>query len=184
MNVFKPTPDSAYLDECFKYVKSTGSLTWKCRPRSHFSSDRGWNIFNSMYSGTEAGTDNGKGYLVVKLDGSSYLVARLIWKMVTGLDASDEVDHKNTIRSDNRLVNLRLATRVQQNRNRGLRIDNTSGVKGVQLHKSGKWEARVSSKYLGLFDSVEEAVKVVDATRARAHREFSNSGVNTKRGAV
>ncbi|NLY75927.1 MAG: hypothetical protein GX075_11605 [Firmicutes bacterium] len=48
--------------------------------------------------------------------------------------------------------------------NSRLRIDNTSGHKGVTLHKRRcKWEASIKidgvKKYLGAFTNIEEAIK-------------------------
>jgi hypothetical protein len=51
------------------------------------------------------------------------------------------VDHKNINPADNRRQNLRLATRSQQIINQHVRIDNTSGFKGVSK-KNGNWRAR------------------------------------------
>lgn len=63
------------------------------------------------------------------------------------------VDHIDRDPTNNRRSNLRYATRQQQLQNRGF--------KGVSQIKSGKWQARIMvngvRKYLGLFDSKEEA---------------------------
>lgn len=71
-------------------------------------------------------------------------------------------DHINRDRSDNRRSNLRYLTYAQNNRNRSVAIDNTSGVTGVYWEHS-KWRARIYYKYenkcLGRFESKEDAIK-------------------------
>ena len=42
-----------------------------------------------------------------------------------------EVDHINRITWDNRIENLQWATRLQQEHNKGMRIDNTTGEKNI-----------------------------------------------------
>jgi len=65
------------------------------------------------------------------------------------------------VRDDNRWVNLREATRTQNNGNQKLYLTKTSKFKGVCLHSSGKWVAQIKRKlkckYLGLFDREEDA---------------------------
>jgi len=81
------------------------------------------------------------------------------------LDAPDgvEVDHKNRVRHDCRRQNLRLATRVQNERNKGLmKARNTTGFKGVTLDKrSGKYRAKVfrDGRYIhiGMYHSPDAA---------------------------
>ena len=48
-----------------------------------------------------------------------------------------EVDHINRIRTDNRIENLQWATRVQQEHNKGMRIDNTSGEQNIRPGLNG-----------------------------------------------
>jgi hypothetical protein len=117
------------------------------------------------------------GYMMV-WDGQKVRGAhRIIWESVNGPIAKGfEVDHINGVRDDNRIVNLRLVNRTQNNQNtRNARIDNTtSGVKGVSLHKqSGRWRARIkisnTSTHLGMFDSIEEASQAYAKAAALIH---------------
>lgn len=63
------------------------------------------------------------GYMHVYLNGNSDYVHRIVWKAFYG-DIPDgyEIDHINTIRSDNRLENLRLVS-SKQNKNNPLTIE-------------------------------------------------------------
>ena len=58
-----------------------------------------------------AGCRDADGYLVMKFEGVMFKVHRIIWKMVTGKEPVTIIDHRNTVRTDNRWANLREATR-------------------------------------------------------------------------
>jgi hypothetical protein len=62
-----------------------------------------------------------------------YLAHRVIWLWVYGVmpGVEDEVDHINHKRSDNRLENLRLASKIVNAHNQSLHRANKSGVNGV-----------------------------------------------------
>lgn len=105
-----------------------------------------------------------KGYLRLYHEGRSYSVHRIIWEVAVGRIPDgyviDHIDH-NTI--NNNIHNLRCVKRIDNQRNMKRRIDNTSGCVGVYWHKAaGKWMASIGvngkSKYIGLFDSVVDAV--------------------------
>lgn len=110
--------------------------------------------------GNVAGSHD-KGYRSVKIDGKSHRVHRLVWLWVHGEMPSKCIDHINHKRHDNRIENLRVASRLENSKNKTLHRNNTSGHAGV--HKArGKWGANIRVNYrlihLGLFDSFEDAV--------------------------
>ncbi len=115
--------------------------------------------------GSIAGHLTSNGYVYIKSNGITYPAHHLAVFFMTGTMPEypkDEVDHKNRIRSDNRWSNLELGNRSDNQRNSGIRNDNTSGVKGVSWHK-GKhcWVARISNNgriNLGSFDKFSDAV--------------------------
>jgi hypothetical protein len=77
-------------------------------------------------------------------------------------DNKPSVDHINNNKLDNNVTNLRWATYTENNRNTNLRIDNTTGIKGVHLNKKKeKYEAYIfidKVKYhLGLFNNIQDA---------------------------
>lgn len=161
------TPD---VRELFDYDRKTGCLTWRVRKR------------NSIHIGDVAGSADAHGYICVMIDGRSHKAHRLIWLWLHGKWPTTQIDHINGNRSDNREANLRLADNFQNSANRLRQKNNTSGYKGVSLHrKTGKWQASVrlggELKYLGLFASASEAhAAYVRATR-QYHGAFANDGV-------
>lgn len=97
-------------------------------------------------------------------------------RVIVGAKDGDTVDHINGDTLDNRKANLRLCTRAENARNVRARVTNTSGYKGVTLHKqSGKWMATIcvnaKKKHIGLFTDLVEAAKAYDA---RAVKEFGD----------
>jgi hypothetical protein len=67
------------------------------------------------------------GYAMTTVDGSLKRYHQILLDYEAGMVA----DHINRNRFDNRLVNLRITTHRQNNRNRSKRTDNTSGKQGV-----------------------------------------------------
>lgn len=97
--------------------------------------------------------------------------------LVYGEDAGEKlIDHIDGDPSNNRINNLRLVNGNQNLHNSKLRKDNTSGVKGINLHQ-GKWVARVGLNgyrhHLGNFNSLEEATQAVKACREKLHGDYA-----------
>jgi hypothetical protein len=120
--------------ELFHYDAETGALQWRVQP------DR-----NGKVSAKKAGTlGRHTGYVVVEIGRRKYQAHRLVWVMHHGPIQSGEIDHINRVKSDNRIENLRLATRSQQQGNSGVWRTNKSGYRGVTWNcASKKWAARV-----------------------------------------
>ncbi len=134
---------------------------------------------NSVNIGDVAGTVNFYGYKQINIDGKIYKNHRLAWLYVYGFMPELHIDHINRNTKDNRISNLRLVTVSQNLQNSKKRTDNTSGYKGVSLHKkSGKWTSRIkicgNYKYLGLFDTKEKAYEayVQSALKNHSHSIF------------
>ena len=149
------------LKELFDYDPLIGVLVWRTRPREHFSTDRGWSSYNARFSGNPAGGPASRGYLRVFVDGSSFLVHRIIYKLIHGLDP-EQIDHINGVRDDNRASNLRSVTGQVNHQNIKLPANNTSGIIGVNWSKQKlKWRAiiRADGKdiHIGSFDDIEDA---------------------------
>lgn len=128
--------------------------------------------------GSLAGCLNALGYIRICVDYVDYAAHRLVWLYQFGSFPSSQIDHINGNRADNRLCNLRLADNSQNNQNRPLQRNSTSGFKGVSLHKqSGRWFAyatkngrRVSGGY---HESAEQAFAAATALRTQLHGEYA-----------
>lgn len=152
------------LKELFHYDPHTGVFT---RVVSRGNGNR-WK------AGQIAGSINKvNNYVELWVDGKSYTAHRLAFLYMTGAFPPANVDHINLDRSDNRWVNLRPSTQLQNTWNIPRSRRNTSGFKGVSLRKDTmKWAARIKAngRYLSLgsFDTPEEAAAVY----ARAAQQF------------
>lgn len=148
----------ARLQELLTYDPNTGVFVWQKRTS------------NRVKLGHICSCLDKHGYIVIRLDGKLYKSHQLAWLYAYGVFAK-ELDHINQIRNDNRLVNLRQATRSQQMHNAGPLKNNTSGVKGVSWDKRvRKWHARIwingKCQCLGFFETLETAQKVRNANHA------------------
>lgn len=97
-------------------------------------------------------------------------------RVVAGTPKGMKTDHVNRKTLDNQEHNLRVCTNSQNMMNSGLRIDNTSGYKGVCKHRE-KWQAKikVNKKYesLGVFSTPEEAAHAYDEGAKKYYGEFA-----------
>ena len=127
-----------------------------------------------------AGFNNGRGYTLVTVDRVTWPAHRIIWEWCHGvcLTSDDEIDHIDGDRGNNRIENLRKATRAQNQWNAKVRKDNTSGFKGVSWHKKQQaWTANISIngkvKFLGTFRTPEEAHDAYAAKAKELRGEFA-----------
>jgi len=88
-----------------------------------------------------------------------------------------EVDHRNCNPLDNRRDNLRIATRGQNNMNKGAQSNSVTGIKGVSFDKrTGKFHAKItvngSQKFLGYFKTKEQAEAAYAEAAKLHHGDF------------
>ena len=124
--------------------------------------------------GNIAGTTYEDGYRRIAIDGFGYRAHPLAWLYVYGKFPEEQLDHINRIKSDNRLINLRLATNAENQQNHPVRRNNNSGIIGVHWYRrTGKWHAQISSGsrriHIGYYDTIEEAATARAAAKAKYH---------------
>lgn len=167
------------------WLKASGLPLTQEKLRELVEYDPGTGDFTRLVSvspralaGRKCGDIDGKGYVRLRVDGARYLAHRLVWFYIYGAWPENEIDHINGDRTDNRLVNLREATRAQNAWNaRGWR-KSASGLKGVSKScGEGRWRARAllngKEKQIGTYSTREEAEKAYLATAIEAHGEFA-----------
>lgn len=181
MPSYKPTPDAAYLRECFEYDAVNGVLSWRERPQSHFASAATQADFNRRWAGKRAGAAARQRYgsarILVKVNSGTFQAARLIWAMQTGRAKFGLIDHIDGDATNNRWDNLREATVVQNGQNRKQTSAGAGGVVGVTLcRRTGKWRAGVTLNkqfvWLGHYEHHQDAVEKVTAFKREHFGEF------------
>ena len=125
---------------------------------------------------------NLNGRLTVKLFDANLkehhiMVHRLVGKVFLGVKDRSPIDHIDGNPHNNRLENLRACTASQNQGNRKISSNNTSGFKGVCFQKKiGKWQAscRINgTRKHGWFETKEGAARFYDSVAIEAHGEFA-----------
>lgn len=173
-----PTPEQ--LRELLTYDPETGKLFWKERGRDKFKNNQSHGAWNTKYAGREAFTAIGNhGYRTGSVNDKMYTAHRVIWAIFYGEWPENQIDHKNCLRTDNRICNLRVATQQENNRNLRKSRVNTSGYKGVSWHDhTKKWVAGINlgngkRLHLGLFQTAEDAHKAYCEAAKLYHGDFA-----------
>lgn len=158
----KDLPSYDYLHSLFRYDPETGHLLWRVKRHGQRRPEAGWSRPSD--------------YVQVRIDGRVYNAHRLIWKMVTGADPEEIIDHRNGTRNDNRWSNLRAATLSFNQANSGVRKHNTTGFKGVSKCRK-MWVARIcfegKQKVIGRFKTKEDAHAAYQRAATNTFGEFA-----------
>ena len=132
-------------------------------------------MWNSRYPGTEAGNGAGR-YKKVTINKVPYSVHRIVYLWHKGY-IPKQVDHINGNRFDNRIENLRGATKFTNKWNAKLSSTNSSGVRGLSFRFDGVWEAYINARnkryYLGRFKKKEDAIRVIREYREKLHGRWA-----------
>lgn len=126
--------------------------------------------------GKAAGFTTPQGYVRICLGGKVYSAHRLAWFYVYGVWPDGEMDHINRDKADNRIANLRPATKAQNMANSVTR--GKSGRRGVARTRNGKrWKAQITvdgrTRHLGTFDDREDAVFAYAVAAAKHFADFA-----------
>lgn len=115
------------------------------------------------------------------LTGDGYAASRIgegivrMHRLLLGVPDGADVDHVSRVRTDNRLANLRVATKQQNLMNR--EKYGNAAAKGVRRTRSGRFQVQIrdNGRYacLGTYDTVEEAAAVYDTRAHQLHGEYA-----------
>lgn len=128
--------------------------------------------------GKPTGSVSTLGYEVIGLHGQRYMAHVLAWIYVHGI-RPEVVDHKNLQRADNRIANLRSATRgLNRANSKPNEGKTTKGVrKDPRCHN--RFAAVLCGKHIGMFGSEQEAYAAyLDAAKQRFGEFARAEGAN------
>lgn len=151
------------LRELFTYSEDSGVFSRRVAKDGRF------------HIGQQVGTRKDNGYLHFSIDGRKYMAHRLAWLYVHGEWPVGDIDHIDGNRANNRIGNLRAVSRAVNLQNlRAPKSHNKStGLLGAYRHESGRFTSRIKvsgrDKYLGLFDTAEQAHAAYLAAKREMH---------------
>jgi len=154
--------DSKRLKEILDYNPETGIFTWKKHRKS-------------TKIGHVAGYKRPDGYIRIMINNKSFLAHRLAWLYIHQEWPKGIIDHKNNIRHDNFLSNLRDTNQAINLQNQSKASSrNKSGFLGVSWSKTmNKWQSQICANrtiyHLGYFKSPEEAHTVYLLKKKELH---------------
>lgn len=178
------------LAKFYLYCPHTGDITWKPRVAgmtfgNRVVSARGARQSNGKCAGKSALYDHVSGYKAVAVMGVAFLAHRVAWALHYGTWPDGWMDHINGIRTDNRILNLRVVDPSENSRNSALSSLNKTGVPGVFYGaRTNRWKAYINVNRrrveLGSHSTLESAV----SARRAAEREFGFHPNHGRRKAV
>lgn len=179
----KDYPPPSLLCQLLTYMPETGKFYWKERDVLMFSHlknplayQTSWNKSNAgkeAFTATEAwGYKHGS---VLNIPVKAHIIA---FAMTYGRLPKNDIDHINGQRDDNRIVNIREATRSQNIQNQKPRSDGSVVYKGVIWSKEkNKFRSEIQNKrtryHLGYFETAELAAHAYNEAAKALHREFA-----------
>lgn len=147
-----------------------GFLYWKNRPK-----------FSPELTGNPAGYLNKRSTgdrRMVTIDYKDYQASRIIFLWHNGY-LPKEVDHEDRNTLNDKIENLRAATRTENSANRVFKPSDrkTSIYKGVRLHKAKYWHAQIKfgnrTKHIGTFKTEGLAALAYNREAVRCFGEFA-----------
>lgn len=148
------------------YNPETGEFLWK-------------NSKMPKKNGKKAGNPQKIGYYVLSIDKIHYLAHRIAWCHFYGEWPELLIDHIDGDKLNNKISNLRLATKQENQWNSNIWKSNKSGFKGVFWNsQKNKWQAKATKNYagvhLGFFDDPLEASEAYKKYAEENHGMFYN----------
>lgn len=138
------------LKERLDYNPDTGIFNWKVPIRG-------------IVFGSEAGSLNDQGYLIISVDGRRYRAQRLAWLYMYGNHPIGIIDHIDRNRLNNSIHNLRDIPKSENQKNLSKHKNNSSGYNGVRWYNAlNEWHVQIQVDkkkiHIGYFENLEEAI--------------------------
>lgn len=117
------------------------------------------------------------GYIQINFQSKEHLAHRVVWYLVHGRWPTNDLDHRDGDKTNNRIENLREVTHGENMQNKVTpHKNNRSGYLGVQSHAGG-YKAVIKKDgvayYLGLYKTAEEAHQVYMNKKKELHIDSS-----------
>lgn len=158
------------------YNPNLGIFTWK----------------QGNYAKLPAGYFSRLGRRRISVFGKVFLGSRLAWLLYYGKWSEKTIDHIDGNRRNDRIANLRLASESEQQWNKGINRNNTSGIKGVSFNTRraeaglSPWESYITVYYkrvhLGFFAERDAAIAARCKAEMAYHDDFTRASGNGGRG--
>lgn len=162
-----PTPKISHneLLDMLNYDEKTGEFWWKVA------------LSNRVRLDIPAGClSKSLGYKVYRIHSNLYYGHVLAWFYVHRTWPVNTIDHIDGVKNNNRICNLREATKAEQTRNRKANKNNSTGYKGVSLC-DGKYKSQIKTRgrsyFLGLFDNPIDANEAYRVAAEKMFGEFA-----------
>lgn len=131
--------------------------------------------------GDEAGSLRPDGRRIVQVKNTLLFTHQVVWLIFNDDLPEGTIDHKDTDPSNNRIGNLREATGTDQQGNKNVQSNNTTGYKGVSYsdtrNKTKPWRAYIKDQgkavHLGYFATAETAAKAYDIAALEKFGNFA-----------
>jgi hypothetical protein len=150
----------AMLKTHLKYIAKTGEMMWRASGKGR----------RNKHAGT---INNVTGYIQFNIFGVRIYTHRAIWAIIYGRWPVAEIDHINGVKNDNRLRNLREATRFENTANARKGLRNKSGYKGVYFSKRAKkWSAQIRHRHIVRWLGHFPTAKAAHSAYCRAANKF------------
>lgn len=157
------------LVELLSYDPETGLFRWIAPPKHRAG---------MIQAGSIAGHRHKKGYVRILIAGRSYGAHRLAWFYVHGVYPPEQIDHRDRVRHNNIITNLRPATRTQNGANSKRREWAALPFKGVTPQGS-RFCAQISrngrTQRIGTFLTAEEAHAAYCKAAFEKHGDFARA---------
>jgi len=151
------------VKEQFSYTPTTGIVIHRVKK-------------GRIFAGQPAGRPHNRGYLQVNTwKHGAFLNHRLAWCLHYGEWPDGNIDHIDRDKWNNRIDNLRIASRSLNRRNSADNKSTKSGVRGVLARENGRFLAYIdfhgNRTTLGTFDTIEEAAAARSAAEKTIWKE-------------